>query len=280
MKILVVGLGKLGLPLAAVLANSGHSVLGYDRSIELVNTLNNNKFYSTEPGLVDLLNESKDLSFFSSVNLEMIENTEVIFVIVPTPSLENGAFSNEFILQAFFEIGPLLKLKHNKTAICIVSTVMPGSCDVELRNGLESVTGQTLGEKIGMCYHPEFIALGSVIYNLQNPDFHLLGVSNSWVSDLVEQVFKSITKTEVPCKKMSLLEAEIVKISVNNYITMKISFANSLLSLCDNFNDVDINVITQAIGMDSRIGTKYLTAGAPYGGPCFPRDTRRHTCNR
>jgi len=72
---------------------------------------------------------------------------------------------------------------------------------------------------------------------------------------------------------MSVLEAEIVKISVNNYITMKISFANSLLQLCDHFDQVNIHTVTQAIGMDSRIGSRYITAGAPYGGPCFPRDT-------
>lgn len=274
MKILVIGLGKLGLPLAAVLADAGHSVLGYDKSIDLVESLNNKSFYSSEPNLLHLLGKALDLSYFSSISLEMIEETELIFIIVPTPSLNDGSFSNEFILKTFFELGPLLKLKQEKTAICIVSTVMPGSCDGDLRTGLELAIGETLGNKTGMCYHPEFIALGSVVENLQSPDFHLLGVSDSWVSDLVEKVFKSMTKFEVPCKKMSLLEAEIVKISVNNYITMKISFANSLLQLCDNFRDVNIHVITQAIGMDSRIGSKYITASAPYGGPCFPRDTR------
>jgi UDPglucose 6-dehydrogenase len=274
MKILVVGLGKLGLPLAAVLADAGHSVLGYDRSTELVHFLESKSFYSSEPNLMHLLDNALDLSYSSSINLDMIEKIALIFIIVPTPSLNDGSFSNEFILETFSEIGPLLKLKQKKTAICIVSTVMPGSCDGDLRTGLESAVGETLGKKIGLCYHPEFIALGSVIKNLQSPDFHLLGAADSWVSDLVEPVFKSMTKFNVPCKKMSFLEAEIVKISVNNYITMKISFANSLLQLCDNYDNVNIHAVTQAIGMDSRIGTKYLTAGPPYGGPCFPRDTR------
>jgi len=273
MKILVVGLGKLGLPLAAVLADAGHSVAGYDKSSDLVKSLNNRSFYSSEPNLLHLLDKPLDLNYFSSISLEMIEETELIFIVVPTPSLNDGSFSNEFILKTFFDIGPLLKQKQDRTAICIVSTVMPGSCDGELRTGLESVVGETLGKKIGLCYHPEFIALGSVIENLQVPDFHLLGVSDTWVSDLVEQVFKTMTSFAVPCKKMSVLEAEIVKISVNNYITMKISFANSLLQLCDHFHEVNIHTVTQAIGMDSRIGSRYLTAGAPYGGPCFPRDT-------
>jgi UDPglucose 6-dehydrogenase len=272
--ILVVGLGKLGLPLAAVIANAGYKVLGYDKSLVLVESLNNREFYSSEPGLLNLLKKnSKKLSFKSSISFQDLESIDVIFIIVPTPSLPNGAFSNEHILKIIDELGIHLKLKQTKTAVCIVSTVMPGSCDGEIRNRIENITGEILGNKIGLCYHPEFIALGSVIRNLQFPDYQLLGVSNDWVAKLTEKVFQSVVKHKVPCKKMTLLEAEIVKLSVNNYITMKISFANSLLQLVDHFENVKIKIVTEAIGLDSRIGTKYLTAGAPYGGPCFPRDT-------
>lgn len=193
---------------------------------------------------------------------------------MPTPSLPSGAFSNEYILDTISEIGTFLKSKKTKTAICIVSTVMPGSCDGEIKNSLERVTNEILGEKIGLCYHPEFIALGSVIKNLHYPDFHLLGASDSWVADLVEGVFQASSKSKVICKKMSLIEAEIVKISVNNFITMKISFANSIAHLSSSFKNVNIKAVMSTIGLDSRIGNKYINAGAPYGGPCFPRDTR------
>jgi len=274
MNVMVVGLGKLGLPLAAIIARSGHKVLGYDKSSSLVDSLNIKSFYSSEPGLLDLLSEkSNELTFHSSINFDILKGIELIFIVVPTPSLPNGAFSNEFIQKTISEIGPHLRLKTSQTVICIVSTVMPGSCDGEISENLKLASGETQS-RIGLCYHPEFIALGSVIRNLQFPDYQLLGVSESWVLDIVEPMFKSILKSTVPLKIMSLLEAEIVKIAVNNYITMKISFANSLLQLSDRFINVNINNITEAIGLDSRIGSKYLTAGAPYGGPCFPRDTQ------
>jgi UDPglucose 6-dehydrogenase len=274
MNTMVVGLGKLGLPLAALIAKSGHKVLGYDKSSSLIDSLNSGSFYSSEPGLSDLLSEkSTNLTFHSSINFDVLKDIELIFIVVPTPSLPNGAFSNEFIQNTISEICPKLRSKTSQTVICIVSTVMPGSCDGEISENLKLASGE-IQSRIGLCYHPEFIALGSVIKNLQFPDYQLLGVSDSWVLDVVEPIFKSIVKFTVPLKSMSLLEAEIVKIAVNNYITMKISFANSLLQLSDKFQNVNINNITEAVGLDSRIGSKYLTAGTPYGGPCFPRDTK------
>lgn len=271
---MVVGLGKLGLPLAALIASSGHNVLGYDKSLSLIDSLNFGSFHSSEPGLMDLLSEKlPNLTFYSSINADILKDIELIFIVVPTPSLPNGAFSNEFIQKTISEICPMIKFKTSNTVVCIVSTVMPGSCDGEISKNLK-LASKGSRSRIGLCYHPEFIALGSVLKNLQSPDFQLLGISDSWVLDIVKPIFESITKFSVPLKTMSLLEAEIVKISVNNFITMKISFANSLLQLSDKFDNININSVTEAIGLDSRIGSKYLTAGAPYGGPCFPRDTR------
>lgn len=275
MNILVIGLGKLGLPLAAVIANSGYTVLGYDKSTSLINSLNGNNFESSEPDLLNLLNKNRSrLRFISLISEKLLGNIDLIFVVVPTPSLPNGAFSNEYILRTLIEIGPYLRAKSSKTVICIVSTVMPGSCDGEIRTKLESAIGEPIGRSVGLCYHPEFIALGSVIKNLHFPDYHLLGISDSWVGEFVEGVFKATAQHQVNIEKMSLLEAEIVKLSVNNYITMKISFANSLYQLSQNFEGVNTKVIMNAIGMDSRIGKKYLASAAPFGGPCFPRDTR------
>ena len=181
MKVLVIGLGKLGLPLATVIASSGYMVLGYDKSIPLVNSLNSNNFKSSEPELLNLLTKNRSkLRFTASICEEELDDIDLIFVIVPTPSLSNGEFSNEYILSTISEIGPCLRAKNSKTVICIVSTVMPGSCDGEIKTQLESVIGEPLGRKVGLCYHPEFIALGSVIKNLYFPDYQLLGVSDIW----------------------------------------------------------------------------------------------------
>jgi UDPglucose 6-dehydrogenase len=272
-----VGLGKLGLPLCAVLADSGHQVFGVDKSKDLILDLNSNKFHSTEPSLTELLLKNSNNLTFSTNYDDFIEKIEIIFIIVPTPSDSDGRFSNSILVEALKEVVEKIKFKQSSTVIDIVSTVMPGTCDGILRETIESASGQKLGSKISLCYNPEFIALGSVINDMQYPDMHLLGSSNDRAGDLVQSVLSSMVLKSVPCKRLNLLEAELVKISINNYVTMKISFANSLMQLAESLGDVDIDKITTAIGMDTRIGNKYMRAAAPYGGPCFPRDTRAMT---
>ncbi len=278
MKILAIGLGKLGLPFAATLAAAGHTVVGYDKAKNLVDSLNSRTFQSREPGLLDLLNDNLlNLDFHYQLTKNLVKDVEVVFITVPTPSLVDGSFSNQFILESISEISPLFDKNHEKLAFCIVSTVMPGSCDGEIKSQLENFFGEKIGERIGLCYHPEFIALGSVITNLKSPDFILLGTSSNWAGEIIESVITSVLDFTVPVQKMSLLESEFVKLAINNFITLKITFANTLFQLTKKFNGVDIGAITQAIGMDSRIGSKYISAGAPFGGPCFPRDNSAMT---
>lgn len=274
MNLAVIGLGKLGLPLAALLATSGNHVKGYDLSPSLRKSLKSGDFNFTEPRLNELLLASrKTLEVCNSI-YETIENVSVIFVIVPTPSMENGAFSNTNVLLAVEEIGKAISGIQSPVVIDIVSTVMPNSCQNEIRRTLEESSLRDLGEKLGLCYNPEFIALGSVIHDMEYPDMHLIGQSSDWAGDLVEQALQTITKRDVPVKRMNLTEAELVKIAVNNFVTMKISYANMLFQVATKLENVDVDVVTNAIGLDTRIGAKYLRAAAPYGGPCFPRDTR------
>jgi UDPglucose 6-dehydrogenase len=200
-----------------------------------------------------------------------------VFIIVPTPSEPSGRFSNNFVLEVAADLGMQLKHSSSRIVINVVSTVMPGSCGGIITRTLEQASGKKLGSTIGLCYSPEFIALGSVMRDMQYPDMHLLGTSHPWAGDVLEVALKSITKVTVPFLRMNLLEAELVKISVNNFVTMKISFANSLLQIAEYLGNIDIDIVTKAIGLDSRIGERYMKAAAPYGGPCFPRDTRALT---
>ena len=277
MEIAVIGLGKLGLPLAALLANSGNQVAGYDISEDLRKTLISKKFISSEPNLLELLSCAKGNFRISNSVAEAISSCEAVFVIVPTPSNISGHFSNAFLISSLMEIGNALRIKTTPTVVDIVSTVMPGSCDNELRKILEESSGKELGDEIGLCYNPEFIALGSVIKDMSEPDMHLIGQSSEWAGDVIEKALNSIVKRPVPCRRMSLVEAELVKISVNNFVTMKISFANSLMQIANQLGSLDIDTILNAIGLDTRIGSRYLKAAMPYGGPCFPRDTRAFT---
>ena len=277
MNISVIGLGKLGLPLMALLAENNYQVYGVDKSEALIKSLKSQTFYSNETGLMDLLSTNQPRLHYSTSVSEITEKIDLVFVIVPTPSEENGRFSNYYVLDAVKEIGFFLKDKDSGTVINIVSTVMPGSCDGIISQTLEQTSGRKIGLDVGLCYSPEFIALGSVVKDMQFPDMHLVGFSHQWAGDLLEVVLKRIAKNQVPCLKMSLIEAELVKISVNNFVTMKIAFANSLMQIADHLGNIDIDKVTSAIGLDSRIGRSYMKAAAPYGGPCFPRDTRALT---
>ena len=141
-----------------------------------------------------------------------------------------------------------------------------------IRAALEEASSKTVGVDIGLCYNPEFVALGSVIRDMLYPDMILLGQSDDRAGDVVEAVYRTSTNNCPPVQRMNLINAELVKISVNTYVTTKISYANMLAELCERLPGADVAVVTEALGKDTRIGSKYLVGGLGYGGPCFPRD--------
>jgi UDPglucose 6-dehydrogenase len=174
------------------------------------------------------------------------------------------------VLEAVRRIGECLRGTSRYHVVSIVSTVMPGSCDGVIRAALEEAAGRPCGEALGLCYNPEFIALGSVVRDLLKPDMVLLGAFDGKAGDTLEQVYRSVTTA--PILRQSLIDAEIAKISLNAYVTMKISFANMLAELCEQSPGADAHQVAKVLGHDSRIGARYLAGALGYGGPCFPRD--------
>jgi len=139
---------------------------------------------------------------------------------------------------------------------------------------LEREMGGVCGLDFHFCYNPEFIALGNVVNGLLEPDMVLIGESDAASGAALEELYKKYNRNSPRIARMSIISAELTKISVNSYITVKISFTNQLRMIADQFPKADIHAILDAIGSDSRIGKKYLRAGLSYGGPCFPRDNR------
>lgn len=268
----VVGLGKLGAPLAAVLASKGFSVIGVDVNESFVAQLSAGRAPVSEPGLQELIDLSRArLQATTDVGGAVLAS-EVTFIIVPTPSNEHGVFSNKHVLSAVSSIGAALRSKQGYHVVNVTSTVMPGSTDGEIREALEHSSGRRVGHDVGLCYNPEFIALGSVIRDMLHPDTILIGESDRRAGDVLEALYRRVCGGEVPVQRMSLVNAELTKLSVNTFITMKISYANMLADLCDRIAGADVDVVTAAVGLDSRIGRKYLRGALGYGGPCFPRD--------
>ena len=199
---------------------------------------------------------------------------EVTILLVPTPSDERGAFTNACVLDALEGVGQGLRESDDYHVVVVACTVMPGACDTEIRPALERASGRQLGEALGLCYSPEFIALGNVISDMLEPDMVLIGESDRRAGDVLEQLYSSVHENDPPLRRMSLLNAELAKIAVNTYLTMKISYANALADLCERLPGADVDVVTDALGLDTRIGGKYLRGAVAYGGPCFPRDNK------
>lgn len=272
MNISIVGLGKLGSPLMAVFADKGFNVIGVEKNIDFVKLINKGIPPVEEPQLDSLL--KKNITRIKAVSNfeEAVKQTDITFMIVPTPSNKDGGFSTKFLELAAVELGSALKNKTSYHLIVINSTVIPGSIEKDIIPILEEVSGKKCGKGFGVCYNPLFIALGSVIRNILNPDLVLIGEYDKRAGDALEDFYRKVLDNEAPVNRMNVVNAELVKIAVNSYITTKISFANTLSQICENLPNSNVDLVTRAIGLDTRIGAKYLKAGLGYGGTCFPRD--------
>jgi UDPglucose 6-dehydrogenase len=175
-------------------------------------------------------------------------------------------------LPACEAIGRALRAKNDFHLVVLTSTVLPGATGGEVRASLEQASGRRAGKDFGLCYNPEFIALGSVIRDFLNPDFVLIGESDSRAGAILESLYAEICEKPPQVARMNFVNAEVAKLSVNAFVTTKISFANMLARLCEKLPEANVDVVTSALGLDSRIGAKYLKGAVSYGGPCFPRD--------
>jgi UDPglucose 6-dehydrogenase len=272
MRVSVIGLGKLGLCTAACFASRGNSVHGFDADPGTMVKLKAGGCPIREPGLDELLASAAGRFVPCKDAREAVEASEMTLIIVPTPSEPGGRFSTEFVEAVLRDIAPSLRKKDCFHVVDVVSTVMPGASDNVFKPLLEKETGKTCGRDFGLVYNPEFIALGSVIRDFMHPDMVLIGASDPVSSAMIRSLYESLFDAQPRYAQMSLINAEITKLSLNCFVTMKISFANELAALCEKIPGADVDDITRALGEDSRIGVKCLTAGLGFGGPCFPRD--------
>jgi UDPglucose 6-dehydrogenase len=270
----VCGLGKLGACMAATLAARGFPVVGIDIDSQKISDVNAGVPPVDEPLLAETLKEAKG-RLRATIDPAEAVGTDASFFIPPSPSLPDGSFSNEYLLKAMQPIAVALRAagKQGHVFVCS-STTTPSAIDTVLIPMLEKEAGWRCGQGFHVCYNPEFIALGNVINGLLEPDLVLIGQSDENSGAALEEVYRKYKRNDCPIFRMSIISAELTKISLNSYITMKISFTNQLRMIAEQFPAADINAILRAIGSDSRIGGKYLRPGLSYGGPCFPRDNR------
>ena len=271
MNISFIGLGKLGLPLACCLAQSGNTILGVDKNEYILDQLNNQEVPFYEPELTDIFPHDNFIGFTDSYK-RAVEETDATIILVNTQLGDTG-YSAEFVESALTDLAVNLKRsKKEYHLIVLSSTVLPGSIK-KLIHLVEKISGKKYGHNFGFSYVPDFVRLGKVIYDFRNPEFFLIGANNQRDIDMTKSIWRNFHVNDPPLKILTLEEAEVSKISLNAYIVSKIAFVNFLGQLCDDMENINVHKITDAIGLDKRISPHFFKFGTPYGGTCFPRDT-------
>jgi len=273
-KYAVFGLGKLGACIAATLADRGFPTIGIEVDKAKVAAVNAGRAPVEEPGLEAMIRKNRARLRASHLPEDAVA-ADFTFFIPPSPSLPDGSFDTEYLLRAMHSLATALKKvgKRGHLFVCS-STTTPGACEGVLLPMLERILGGKRGRDFGFCYNPEFIALGDVIRGLMEPDFVLIGESDVRSGEKLEAFYRRYLRNKAPIERMSIPSAEVAKISVNSFVTMKISFTNQIRLLAERFPGVSAPAVLRAIGKDRRIGGAYLKPGLSFGGPCFPRDNR------
>lgn len=260
--------------MAACFAHKGLSVIGVDVSPDPVKAVNDGKAPVYEPGLDEMIVANHERLRATQDYSEAVSHSDVTFVAVPTPSEERGGFSLEHVLAAMQAIGRALREKDAHHLVVLTSTVLPGATEYGVKPILERESGRSCGRGFSLCYSPEFIALGSVIRDFLHPDFVLIGESDQRGGSQLAGLYKAVCENDPPISRMTPINAELTKIALNTFVTTKITFANMLAEICEQLPGGDVDVVTSALGLDSRVGPRYLRGGLGYGGPCFPRDNK------
>lgn len=270
-RIAVCGLGKLGAPIAAVFAYAGVDVTGLELDQAKVDAINRGEAPVEESGLQQFISSAHGRLRATTKPAEAVFGTEACIFITPTPSLPSGLFDNSYLLKAIESVAVEVPVDEKPYLFVVTSTVSPGTCE----NVIFPLLTKVCKCPFHLVYKPEFIALGTVILGLRHPDFHLFGQSSAEAGNMAAELYDDVRMfgNNEPLCFMTLAEAELAKIALNSFVTMKISFANQLAMVAEEFG-ANPHVILDAIGIDHRVGKSALKPGLPFGGPCFPRDSR------
>jgi len=263
--ITILGVGRLGRCMALSCERAGYNVIGVDVLPDYVNSLNDKSFVSEEPLVTEYIKLSKN--FLATTDLDRGLNfSDYIFCLVPTPTgIGAKSYDHSYLSNVLSQINDRkVRNKH----IIVGCTVLPGYIANIGRFLVRDCQNTTLS------YNPEFIAQGAVMKGLVNPDMVLIGEETKDDGDWLTELYKNICENHPKICRMSAESAEICKLSINCFITTKISFANMIGDIAINTPNANAKDILCAVGFDSRIGSKCLDPGFGFGGPCFPRDNR------
>lgn len=269
MKITMIGTGYVGLVTGTCFAEFGHHVTCLDKDTKKIEQLLKGKIPIYEPGLDALVakNVSEGRLRFTTELLDSIPSAEAIFIAVGTPTSRRGDGYADltYIFEAAKEIAPLLT---EYTVIIDKSTVPVGTA-----RQVERIIRETNPDAdFDVASNPEFLREGAAINDFMRPDRVVIGVQTDRAQKVLQEIYKPLYLLDTPIVSTSIETAELTKYAANAFLAVKISFINEIANVCEAV-DADISALAKAIGMDGRIGGKFLHPGPGYGGSCFPKDT-------
>ncbi|PYZ92853.1 nucleotide sugar dehydrogenase [Salipaludibacillus keqinensis] len=265
MNVLFIGMGYVGTTMGLVLANKGHTVTGLDINKEKIDTLNKGEVYFYEPGLQEMLaTELNKRIFFTTNAKEAVEENDLIFITVGTPSLDDGSADLIYVKEA----AKLIRKYRNSEKVVIVKSTVPIGTTEKVHEWINQNGDKKPLVKTVM--NPEFLREGSALDDALNPDRIVIGSNDVHAASQMNKLYQNWS---CPFLHTTPKAAEMIKYASNSFLATKISFINEIAKLCDTI-DVNIQDVSKGMGLDDRIGPQFLQAGLGYGGSCFPKDVR------
>jgi len=272
-KVCVVGSGYVGLVTGACLADFGMRVVGVDKDAAKVETLRRGEIPIYEPGLKTLVAKNAEegrLSFTTELG-PAIEDSRAVFIAVGTPPLPDGSADLTFIREVATQIGRHL----NDFKVVVTKSTVPtgtGRMVEELIREAAREAGHPV-QDFAVVSNPEFLREGSAIEDFMNPDRVVIGSRDRRAVEVMLDVYAPLKTADVPFVVTDVETAELIKYASNGFLATKISFINEIAALCEALG-ADVEVVARGMGLDNRIGPKFLQTGPGFGGSCFPKDTR------
>ncbi|MDC3311861.1 UDP-glucose/GDP-mannose dehydrogenase family protein [Alphaproteobacteria bacterium] len=268
MQIAMIGTGYVGLVSGACFSEFGYDVTCVDKDAPKIENLKNNKIPIYEPGLDSLVEKNQlagRLSFSTNLH-HAVKNADVVFIAVGTPTRRGDGHADlTYVFDAVREIAQALS---GYTVIVTKSTVPVGTG----RKVAEILKTENPEAEFDVASNPEFLREGSAINDFMRPDRVVVGTMGVAAKEVLEQVYRPLFLIETPNQFTSLESAELIKYAANAFLAVKISYINQIADLCEKL-DADVHDVAKGMGLDKRIGGKFLHPGPGYGGSCFPKDT-------
>ena len=272
MNIAVIGTGYVGLVTGACFAEFGVDVTCVDVVEEKINKLNNGEIPIYEPGLDKIVEKNSKagrLRFTTDLK-SAVEDALVVFLAVGTPPMEDGSPDMSYYRQAALDVARAM----NGYKVLVTKSTVPVGTGKWLRDFVAENLATETG--FGVASNPEFLREGAAIEDFMRPDRVVIGSNEPEAVEIMKELYRPLYLIETPIVITSLEAAELIKYAANAFLATKITFINEIANLCDAIG-CDVHDVAKGMGMDNRIGRKFLHPGPGYGGSCFPKDTRAFT---